>query len=157
VSVRSAVLRAFRRQGVATLPLEDEIPGPEPPREVGPVLRLSQALDRLEPRARQLLRLRFWDALGQREVAGLLGVTRQRVQQIEAKALGALREALGPRGGATGPGRTAPPSAPCLRGGAGRPPKGPEPPAAEAVAVAGQAHEREREADPADSGSAGSG
>lgn len=51
-------------------------------------------VDRLRPRHREVITLRYWQDQLQAEVGYHLGVTRQRVQQIEAEALDALRPKL---------------------------------------------------------------
>jgi RNA polymerase primary sigma factor len=61
--------------------------------------RLESALDELHPRERQVLRLRFGLDRGYErtlgEVGELLGVSRERIRQIEAQGLGKLRRQSG--------------------------------------------------------------
>jgi RNA polymerase primary sigma factor len=63
--------------------------------------RLESALDQLHPRERQVLRLRFGLDRGYErtlaEVAAVLGVSRERIRQIEAEALRKLRHVPGLR------------------------------------------------------------
>jgi RNA polymerase sigma-32 factor len=64
---------------------------------------LDTALETLTPRERQIITSRF---LGEEkptlaELAGRFGVTRERVRQIEARALAKLRADLDSRGAAT--------------------------------------------------------
>lgn len=56
--------------------------------------QVRAAVDRLRPRQREVITLRYWHDQLQIEVAEQLGVTRQRVQQIEAEALDRLRPKL---------------------------------------------------------------
>ncbi len=59
-------------------------------------LQLQQALDKLPPREAQILRLRYGIADGRvytlEEVGQTIGVTRERVRQLEAQALNRLRQ-----------------------------------------------------------------
>jgi len=55
---------------------------------------LRQALDRLPPRERQVLKLRFFEDLTQTEIAGRLGVSQGQVSRLERHALRLIREHL---------------------------------------------------------------
>lgn len=57
-------------------------------------LALEQALQSLEPRAREILRRRFVDCQSQAEVARAIGLSQGHVSRLERAALAALRELL---------------------------------------------------------------
>lgn len=57
--------------------------------------RLLVALAKLMPRHRQVLQLRFWDGLTLRAAGKVLGLTKERVRQIQAAAVDRLRYLLG--------------------------------------------------------------
>jgi RNA polymerase sigma factor (sigma-70 family) len=56
--------------------------------------QVRAAVDKLKTRQRRIITLRYWQDQLQAEVGEDLGVTRQRVQQLEAEALNALRPKL---------------------------------------------------------------
>lgn len=56
---------------------------------------VSRAMDRLDARARLLLRLRFRDELSQREIGEVLGVSQVHVSRLLTRHLGSLRSELG--------------------------------------------------------------
>jgi len=56
--------------------------------------QVRAAVDQLRPRQREVITLRYWQDQLQAEVGEQLGVTRQRVQQIEASAFDAMRPKL---------------------------------------------------------------
>jgi len=58
---------------------------------------IGQALAELKPREREILRLRFNEELTLEEIGDRFHITRERVRQIEAKALGKLRRDLAPK------------------------------------------------------------
>jgi RNA polymerase sigma-B factor len=58
-------------------------------------LILSPLLDRLDPRERKVVFLRYYRGRSQREVGQRIGVTQMQVSRIEAKIMRELREALG--------------------------------------------------------------
>jgi RNA polymerase primary sigma factor len=77
----------------------EDISSPAPADEVATHLlqeQLQQALDKLPPREAQILRLRYGLADGRvytlEEVGQTIGVTRERVRQLEAQALNRLRQ-----------------------------------------------------------------
>ena len=77
----------------------EDISSPAPSDEVATHLlhvQLQQALDKLPPREAQILRLRYGLADGRvytlEEVGQTIGVTRERVRQLEAQALNRLRQ-----------------------------------------------------------------
>ncbi|MDQ7028101.1 MAG: sigma-70 family RNA polymerase sigma factor [Anaerolineae bacterium] len=77
----------------------EDVNSPAPPEEVTIHLlqeQLQQALDKLPPREAQILRLRYGLADGRvytlEEVGQTIGVTRERVRQLEAQALNRLRQ-----------------------------------------------------------------
>ena len=77
----------------------EDINSPAPSEEVATHLlhvQLQQALDKLPPREAQILRLRYGLADGRvytlEEVGQTIGVTRERVRQLEAQALNRLRQ-----------------------------------------------------------------
>ena len=51
-------------------------------------------LDKLDERQREVIRLRFFEGKGQREVAQDIGVSQMTVSRVERQALALLREAL---------------------------------------------------------------
>ena len=55
---------------------------------------LRRALDKLDERQREVIRLRFFEGKGQREVAQDIGVSQMTVSRVERQALALLREAL---------------------------------------------------------------
>ena len=78
--------------------LGDEVAGQAPQREIEMKELshcLSEALDQLEPRERRILQMRFGLERGEEatlgEVATLMGVSRERIRQIEQSALAKLR------------------------------------------------------------------
>ena len=56
--------------------------------------RLHAALERLPPRAREILRLHFADGMTHPEIATRLGVTRKIVKRDTARAYAVLRTTL---------------------------------------------------------------
>jgi RNA polymerase primary sigma factor len=77
----------------------EDINSPAPAEEVATHLlqeHIQQALDKLPPREAQILRLRYGLADGRvytlEEVGQTIGVTRERVRQLEAQALNRLRQ-----------------------------------------------------------------
>jgi RNA polymerase primary sigma factor len=77
----------------------EDVSSPAPTEEVATHLlheQLTQALDRLPPREAQILRLRYGLEDGRvytlEEVGQTIGVTRERVRQLEAQALNRLRQ-----------------------------------------------------------------
>ena len=77
----------------------EDVNSPAPSDEVATTLlhtQLQQALDKLPPREAQILRLRYGLADGRvytlEEVGQTIGVTRERVRQLEAQALNRLRQ-----------------------------------------------------------------
>lgn len=58
--------------------------------------RARRALDALKPRERRVIEATFWDELGTNAIARELGVTKQRIQQIRAKAMAKLRAVVAP-------------------------------------------------------------
>lgn len=57
--------------------------------------RMLQALEQLPPRQQSILRERFWGGKTLRGVALAMGVTKERIRQLEIKALQRLREIMG--------------------------------------------------------------
>ena len=55
---------------------------------------LRRAMATLDERQREVIRLRFFEGKGQREVAQAIGVSQMTVSRVERQALGILREAL---------------------------------------------------------------
>ena len=55
---------------------------------------LRRALNKLDERQREVIRLRFFEGKGQREVAQDIGVSQMTVSRVERQALALLREAL---------------------------------------------------------------
>ena len=81
-----------------------ELPAPDPLADVirtDELTGLKRALDALPPKDRDILKGRFGidghPVRKLRDLGKLLGVSRQRVHQVQASALRRLREALGPR------------------------------------------------------------
>ncbi|MCL5677582.1 MAG: SigB/SigF/SigG family RNA polymerase sigma factor [Firmicutes bacterium] len=58
-------------------------------------LAVRQALERLDPREREILRLRFFHDLSQTQVSSRLGVSQVHISRLERRALGQLRQYLG--------------------------------------------------------------
>lgn len=58
-------------------------------------LAVRQAMDRLDPREREILRLRFFHDLSQTQVSSRLGVSQVHISRLERRALGQLRQYLG--------------------------------------------------------------
>jgi RNA polymerase sigma factor (sigma-70 family) len=56
---------------------------------------VARALERLPERARDVIEARFWDEMRLRDVGDPLGLSRERVRQIEAESLVRLRQLLG--------------------------------------------------------------
>ena len=54
---------------------------------------LAGLLDRLAPRERRIVHLRFWEDKTQAEIATELGISQMHVSRLLAKSLGTLREA----------------------------------------------------------------
>lgn len=96
---------AFQALELLRAPLSlDEPQGPDEPRALGDGLAsgedeerwmerlvVAQALDRLSPRERLILRLRFWEGRNQAEVAAWLGLSQPQVSRIERASLAKLR------------------------------------------------------------------
>ena len=59
------------------------------------VMALKQLIDRLKPKERQVIVLRYFQDKTQMEVAKAIGVSQVQVSRIEKKVLQSLREALG--------------------------------------------------------------
>ena len=57
---------------------------------------LNRAMDGLDPRKREIVRLRFFDNLSQREIAERLGVSQMTVSREERRALETMRQQLRP-------------------------------------------------------------
>ena len=55
---------------------------------------LRRAIDQLDERQREVIRLRFFEGKGQREVAQHIGVSQMTVSRVERQALASLRDAL---------------------------------------------------------------
>lgn len=94
-----AVEAAFLGEGHAPLfVLRSTLPDPEATAGLVQERRLiTSELRHLEPRDQQLLRARFEDDVTLDEFGGQIGVTRERVRQMELRALGRLRDRLEPR------------------------------------------------------------
>lgn len=60
-------------------------------------LTLRQAIDRLSPREREVIFLRYYKDLTQERAARVLGISQVQVSRVEKKAMGALRELLAAR------------------------------------------------------------
>lgn len=89
------LLAQFRAASVGQFDYDRE-PEPERPDEPAELLEpLRDALPRLSDRQRDVLNLRYRDGLTLAEAGERLGVTRERVRQIEAGALRELRGLLG--------------------------------------------------------------
>lgn len=58
-------------------------------------LAVRQALERLDPREYEILRLRFFHDLSQVQVSSRLGISQVHVSRLERRALGHLRQYLG--------------------------------------------------------------
>lgn len=58
-------------------------------------LAVRQAMERLDPRQREILRLRFFHDLSQTQVSDRLGVSQVHISRLERRALGQLRQYLG--------------------------------------------------------------
>jgi RNA polymerase sigma-70 factor (sigma-E family) len=96
---KKILLRAFldhkRRRSSGELAVEEL---PEiPTNDDGPDLRLTlfEALDRLPPRDRAIVVLRYWEDLSVRDVAGLLGLSEGNVKIQSMRSLTKLRALLG--------------------------------------------------------------
>ena len=55
---------------------------------------LEPALDRLPPREREILRMRFEDGLPQTQIAQAVGLSQMHVSRLIRKSLAAMREEL---------------------------------------------------------------
>ncbi len=55
---------------------------------------LRRAMDALDERQQKIIRMRFFEGKGQREVAQAIGVSQMTVSRVERQALSRLREAL---------------------------------------------------------------
>lgn len=75
--------------------LADRLAAPEPEEELSQMddvtVLVAKAMKKLKPQQQAVLKARFIDGRKLREVAEDYGVTRERIRQIEAKALGILR------------------------------------------------------------------
>lgn len=74
--------------------LIDRLPAPEGEGAWVESLSLEEALNRLEPRLRQLIRWRFFEEKTQQEIGDLLGVSQVQASRLEKRALRLLREEL---------------------------------------------------------------
>ncbi|MEY9926913.1 RNA polymerase sigma-70 factor (sigma-E family) [Catenulispora sp. GP43] len=75
--------------------------GAAPDRTVGVRLSLLAALDRLPPRARAVVVLRYWEDLSVEATAAALGCSAGTVKSQSSRALARLRELLGDEAAAT--------------------------------------------------------
>ena len=63
-------------------------------------LIVEPALQRLQPREREVIFLRYYQDRTQREVGQHIGVTQMQVSRIESRAMELLRRGIGPDGNA---------------------------------------------------------
>ena len=59
-------------------------------------IALSEAVDKLEPREKSILAMRFFDGRTQMEVASAIGISQAQVSRLEKNAVGQIRKALFP-------------------------------------------------------------
>ena len=57
-------------------------------------ITLRQAFEKLSPREKKILSLRFYDGKTQVEVAGMVGISQAQVSRLEKGAIGAMRKSL---------------------------------------------------------------
>ena len=83
-----------RQTGEEGITLEDVLSGPEMEEGILERMALREALKNLSERERLVIELRYFHALTQQKVAGLIGVSQVQVSRIEKKALERLRTFL---------------------------------------------------------------
>ena len=83
-----------RQTGEEGITLEDVLSGPEMEEGILERMALREALKNLTERERLVIELRYFHALTQQKVAGLIGVSQVQVSRIEKKALERLRTFL---------------------------------------------------------------
>lgn len=83
-----------RQTGEEGITLEDVLAGPEMEEGILERMALREALQNLSERERLVIELRYFHALTQQKVAGLIGVSQVQVSRIEKKALERLRTFL---------------------------------------------------------------
>lgn len=102
VSVVNGSRSALRRRRTArgyTPPREAEPEGPEGKAVLAEEHRaVYEALDRLAPRQREVLVLRYWSHLSEAEIAEALGISRGSVKSTASRALDALEIILSKEG-----------------------------------------------------------
>jgi DNA-directed RNA polymerase sigma subunit (sigma70/sigma32) len=90
------VSREAGRGGASGLALEDFAVAPTTPSEGPPLAALAPLLEALPPRQRRVVELRIGlggaEPLTLKVIGGMLGVTKERVRQIEVAAMARLRE-----------------------------------------------------------------
>ena len=57
-------------------------------------IALQSAFSRLNPREKQILRLRFYDGKTQMEVANMVGISQAQVSRLEKSAIGSMRKSI---------------------------------------------------------------
>ncbi|HEV3118478.1 MAG TPA: sigma-70 family RNA polymerase sigma factor [Gemmataceae bacterium] len=87
------LVREWKRQYLVPIGFCFNVPA-RPPREEIDTAPLMRALRFLPARWQSILRWHFWEGLTLQEVGERLGITRQRAQQLKAKALAKLRTIL---------------------------------------------------------------
>ncbi len=91
---RSTLRRRRTARGYAP-PREPEPPGPDSRLLLAEEHQeLLAALDTLAPRQREVLVLRYWSGLSEREIASTLGISRGSVKSTASRAVDALERAL---------------------------------------------------------------
>jgi len=83
-----------RQTGEEGITLEDVLSGPDMEEGILERMALREALKNLTERERLVIELRYFHALTQQKVAGLIGVSQVQVSRIEKKALAHLRAFL---------------------------------------------------------------
>ena len=83
-----------RQTGEEGITLEDVLSGPDMEEGILERMALREALKNLSERERLVIELRYFHALTQQKVAGLIGVSQVQVSRIEKKALERLRTFL---------------------------------------------------------------
>ena len=80
-----------RQSGEEGITLEDVLSGPEMEEGILERMALRQALSCLSEREQTVISLRYFHALTQQKVAGIIGVSQVQISRIEKKALERLR------------------------------------------------------------------
>jgi RNA polymerase sigma factor (sigma-70 family) len=95
-AMKNRLLDLVKAKSAGETPTEDMVDDEfhDPTDDIINQMTIDKVLEGLPERERELIQARYYEELTQDETAENMGISRQRVQQIEARALDAMREAL---------------------------------------------------------------